>query len=310
MSTLHVVLGASGGAGYATVQALCAEGQTVRAVSRNGGTFPAGVEVVKADLSDPVQARRACQGAAVVYHCANPAYHTWPQTLLPLADGVLAGAADAGARLVVMDNLYMYGPPQGPMAETHPRAATGMKGRLRIQMEEHLLRAHAQGRAPVAIARASDFYGPRCNSVGNKLGLEPALAGKPGTWLGTLDAPHSHSFIGDVGRSLATLGAHDAAFGEVWHLPAGPPATGRAFLLAAFAAVGQPARLKSMPYSVLWLGGLFNPTIREIRETFYQFQAPFVMDTTKFERAFAPTITPLAEGLRQTVAWYRAQAGR
>ena len=31
-------------------------------------------------------------------------------------------------RLVVVENLYMYGPTDGPMSETTPMAATGKKG--------------------------------------------------------------------------------------------------------------------------------------------------------------------------------------
>ncbi len=35
-----------------------------------------------------------------------------------------------------------------------------------------------------------------------------------------------------------------------------------------------------MPYPVLWLGGLADPFVREMRETAHQFAAPFVMDSS------------------------------
>jgi shikimate 5-dehydrogenase len=69
----HVVLGAAGGTGSAVVRELAAHGLRVRAVTRRGtGDVPEGVEQVAADVGTAEGARRACEGAAVVYHCAQP----------------------------------------------------------------------------------------------------------------------------------------------------------------------------------------------------------------------------------------------
>ena len=54
--------------------------------------------------------------------------------------------------------------------------------------------------------------------------------------------------------------------------------------------------------------GVFNPTIRELVEMSYEFDAPFVLDTTKFTTAFGATGTPLATAVADTVAWYRTRA--
>ncbi|HEY0837962.1 MAG TPA: NAD-dependent epimerase/dehydratase family protein [Azospirillum sp.] len=304
---VHVVLGASGG-GLALVRELAARGCRVRAVSRGGrGTYPAGVEVVAADATDADAVRRACDGAAVVYNWTNVPYPEWADTLPRLIDGSLAGARSAGARYVFMDNLYMYGPPDGPMTEATPRRATGPKGRLRIRLEEALMAAHADGGVPVAIGRASDLYGPNSNSVTRDFVFRAVLAGKTATWLGSLDQPHTMTYVGDAAWALATLGEREEAFGRVWHLPSGPPVTGRAFIAAVAAAVGRPARMRAMPYWMLALGGLFNPLAREAKEVFHQFSRPFVMDASAFEGAFGARVTPLAEGVGRTVEWFRAQ---
>ena len=307
MTDLHVVLGASGGAGLALVEELSARGHAVRAVSRSGrGRYPQGVDVVAADAGDAETARRACAGAAVVYHCANVPYPQWQEMLPRLTEGALAGAESAGARLVVMDNLYMYGPPDGPMTEDTPRRATGPKGRLRIRLEETLLEAHAKGRAPVAVGRASDFYGPNTNSVTGDFVFRAVLAGKTATWLGSLEAPHTMVYIADAAWGLATLGERAEAPGRVWHLPGGPTVTGRQFIEAVCAAAGRPAKMRAMPYWMLALGGLFNPMVREAKEVFHQFAAPFVADSSRFEQAFGARVTPLDEGVRRTLDWYRA----
>jgi nucleoside-diphosphate-sugar epimerase len=157
----HVVLGASGGIGSAVVRELAARGVPVRAVTRGGtADVPEGVEQVAADVGTAEGARRACVGATVVYHCAQPAYTKWPELFPPMTQAILDGAAAAGAKLVFADNLYVYGPPDGPMTEQTPQRAQGKKGRTRIEMADAVLGAHADGRLRCTIGRASDYYGP------------------------------------------------------------------------------------------------------------------------------------------------------
>src|SRR5829696_8907080 len=160
-SELHVVLGASGGTGSALVRELAARGCRVRAVTR-GGTADAAEEVerVATDVGSGEGARRACEGAAFVYHCAQPEYTQWPELFPPMTQAILDGAAEAGAKLVFADNLYAYGPPDGPMTEQMPQRAGGRKGRIRVAMAEAVLRAHAEGRLRTTIGRSSDYYGP------------------------------------------------------------------------------------------------------------------------------------------------------
>jgi hypothetical protein len=38
----------------------------------------------------------------------------------------------------------------------------------------------------------------------------------------------------------------------------------------------------------------------------YEFEKPFVVDSSKFERAFGVTATPMADAIKASVAWYRA----
>ena len=133
----HVVLGAAGGTGSAVVRELAARGLRVRAVTRGGTSdTPEGVEQVAADVGTAEGARRACEGAAVVYHCAQPGYTKWPELFPPMTRAVIDGAAAAGAKLVFADNLYAYGTPDGPMTEETPQRARGKKGRTRIEMAD------------------------------------------------------------------------------------------------------------------------------------------------------------------------------
>jgi nucleoside-diphosphate-sugar epimerase len=277
-------------------------------VTRSGATdVPAGVEQLAADVATPEGARRACAGAGVVYHCAQPSYPKWVEQFPALTRAVLDGSADAGAKLVFADNLYMYGPPDGPMTEETPLRAQGPKGRTRVAMADAVLRAHSEGRLRCTIGRSSDYYGPRGTgtTAGDNI-MKPALRGKRARWLGSLDQPHTLNYLEDMGHALVTLGERDEADGQVWHLPAAEPLTGREFLTLVYEAAGFPPRPGVASRPMIRLVGLFNPVVRELDETLYQFQRPFVSDASKFQAEFGPfEPTPHPEAVGRTVAWFR-----
>jgi len=309
---LHVVLGASGGTGSALVEELLRRGRRVRAVSGGGGA-PEGAEGMKADVSTPEGARTAAEGASVVYYAAQPPYTRWPEEFPPMTDAVIEGAETAGAKLVFADNLYMYGPDTSqPMTEESPQRATGRKGRTRILMAQRLLEAHRSGRVRVAIGRSSDYYGPRGTaSIAGDQVFGPALEGKKVRWPGSLDVPHTLSYLSDMARALVTLGEREEADGEVWHLPAAEPLAGRRFLEMVFEEAGKPAKVGVISMTMVRVAGVFSPFIREFGETLYQFEKPFISDASKFQRAFGPfEPTVHEEAIARTVAWYGEERER
>jgi nucleoside-diphosphate-sugar epimerase len=308
MEGLHVIMGASGGIGGALVRELARRGRRVRAVNRRGDApGPSGVERLAADVATPEGAKAAAAGAAVVYHCAQPPYTDWPAAFPPLTEAIAEGAAAAGAKLVLADNLYGYGPHDGPLTEDLPAAATGPKGRVRAEMADRLLASHREGRLRVAIGRASNYYGPggRNSVTGDRL-FKAAVAGRTVRWVGRLDQPHTLSYLEDVAAGVATLGEQDRADGQVWHLPAADPLTGRQFLELVVAASGGRSRIATSSAAMVRVAGVFVPFIREVGEVLYEFQAPYVVDWSKFGQSFGPfTPTPHAEAVARTVDWFR-----
>ncbi len=306
---LHVVFGASGGIGQAVARELVARGKRVRAVNRSGrADLPPGVEVKRADATDLASAREACRGATVVYNCANAPYTDWAAKFPPIMAGLIDAAGAAGAKLVFADNLYCYGPVSGPLTEALPYRPTGKKGRVRAQLAETLLAAHQSGKVRAVIGRASDYYGPGViNSLTGADMFKGLLAGKRVMWTGRLDVPHSLSYIEDFARGLVTLGERDEALGQAWHLPCAEALTGQAFLELAFEQAGLPAKIGVYQRLALTAAGLFMPMAREVIEMLYEFNAPFVVDGSQFERAFGPfAVTPHREALRRTLAWFQA----
>src|SRR5215207_6681300 len=255
-SPRHVIFG-TGAIGLATLDALCRRGETVRLVNRSG-TAPVGadVEILAGDAAVPSFAIAAAHGAQVVYQTLSPPYHQWVERFPALQAAVLAAAQDAGARLVSMENVYMYGRPAGqPFTETRPYAAHTKKGQLRARMARELQAAHRAGRVQVATGRASDYFGPRGGAQSN-LGdrvFRPALAGRTATVLGDPDQPHTYTYIPDIGEGLAVLGEHPDAPGEAWHLPNDPNTrTTRQLVETVYRHAGQPrARVRALPPLVL-----------------------------------------------------------
>ena len=307
---LHVVAGL-GAVGRAVIDELVGRGLSVRAVGRQAvGDLPPQVELVTADLTDPVAARAAFQEAVVVYHAASAPYHRWPELLPPLMVGVTEGAAASGARIVYADNLYAYGPVDGPLTEDLPSRATGTNGRLRARLADHLMDAHAAGTVRAAIGRASDYYGPRGrqSTAGERL-FEPALAGKSAQVLGDPDLPHTVTYLADFARGLVTLGTEDAALGEVWHVPSADTLTTREFARLVYETAGNPLRLQVLPSPLLSMLALVSPMLRAVREQQYQRTRPWVVDHSKFARAFGARVTPHVEAIRSTIDWFAGEAG-
>ncbi len=308
---LHVVLGAGGGLGNALVRELVARRKPVRAVTRTGrAELPPGVDLAKGDAADPASAREVCRQATVVYHCANVPYPAWPAQCMPLLAGAIAGAVSAGAKLVFADNLYMYGPVARPLTEDLPYRAAGRKGRICAEVAARLMDAHARGEVRATIGRGSDFYGPGVTNaaMGERL-FVPLLTGGAVYLLGDLDAPHTYTFIRDMARGLITLGERPEALGQVWHIPSAQTLTTRHFLRLIVEESGRQPKLRVAPRIAVSLLALFNPLMREIKEILYQFEEPFIMDHSKFQRAFGAKTTPHREAIRETLEWFRAKVG-
>jgi nucleoside-diphosphate-sugar epimerase len=144
----------------------------------------------------------------------------------------------------------------------------------------------------------------RCWATGSS---PAALAGKTATVLGDPDQPHTYTYLPDIGEGLATLGEHPEAPGEVWHLPNDPRTrTTRQLVEVIYRLAGQPkTKLRSTPALLLRALGVTNPTVRELLELQYEFQEPFIVDSTKIATKLEVHATPLDQALAGTLATYR-----
>ncbi|NND01760.1 MAG: NAD-dependent epimerase/dehydratase family protein [Acidimicrobiia bacterium] len=304
---MDVVVGA-GAVGQNVVERLLEAGRQVRVVTRSGkAVLPDSVEVVRADVTDPAAAERACRGADTVFGCVGlPNYEHWPELWPPLMEGMLHGAESVGALFIFMDNLYMYGPTDRSRTEDMPLTDYGAKPAVRAKITRMWQKAHGAGRVRTAAVRASDFYGPGVTLAA--LG-EPTFGrltrGKPAQVFGDPDQPHSFTYVPDVGRAMLSVAdAGERAHGQAWHVPNAPDQTVRQILTAFADQVGVEPKIQALPRSLMTVLGLFNPTVRESKEMLYQWDRPFQVDHSKFAESFWDDPTPLVEGIAATAHWY------
>jgi nucleoside-diphosphate-sugar epimerase len=310
---LHTLLGAGGSVGTPLAGELLARGLRVRLVSRRGVRLP-GAETRRADLTLRDETIEAVRASSVAYLLAGLPYRVavWETQWPAIMSNTIEACKRAGAALVFLDNVYMYGRVDGPMTEETPYNPCSRKGEIRARIARTLEDEMKSGRLRAAIARAADFYGPYAdrNAVPHVLALDRLLAGKPAQWLVDASLPHSLGYTLDSARGMALLGERPEALGQVWHLPTtAPPIDGRTFVEIAATEIGVPARISVLTPWMVRLAGFLSRDIAESVEMLYQNDREYRFDATKIARVFGIVPTPYAEGIRATVAWLKGRGG-
>lgn len=312
----RIVIVGAGGIGLLTAQQLLTGQGTGKAdrevvvATRSGSVQVEGARNAVIDAADADAMTRLSEGASVLINAVNPtSYAKWPQQWPPMAAAFLTAAERTGAGLITVSNLYGYGPHDGPLTEQTPLAASGTKGRIRAQMWRDALAASETEGARVTEVRPSDYFGGagrRQGSVFNDFLLRPLLAGRT-AWLpmGDPDAAHSWSYLPDIARLVALLAdrADDPqVWGRPWHVPTTPPRSFReaAGDLAGLGLVRNP-RVRRAPRLVMAAARVV-PTVRELDETRYQFDHPFVLDSSAAQELLGLHPMPWEEALRETCA--------
>lgn len=298
----HLIVGA-GGVGRFTAAALLDldPAHEVVLASRSGqGPDVPGTTRLALDASDRAAVVAAADGFDVVYNCLNPPYHRWEQEWPPMAEALLAAAE--GRTLVTMNNLYVFDEKIRTMSEDTPMRPNGHKGEIRKAMTEKAMAAHAAGRLRYAEARASDFFGPGTTAKSSYLTASILPRARKGKRIfmitGDVDAPHTWSYVPDVGRTLATLGTDAKAAGRIWHVPSNPARSPREVGadIADLAGVKHPAA-STVPWPLLRVASLAVPFLRELAETRHQFLYPYHLDSAVTQRELGLRPTPWRDAL-------------
>lgn len=300
----HVVLGA-GQVGPILAEKLAALGHDVRVVCRKQPRAIPGARWVRADLTDRAAAREVVRGATAVYHCANPMrYDQWEELLPPLSRSILEAVAGSGAHLVMLDNLYMYGAPQGGVIrDDTPLAPRSRKGELRARLAQEFSDAQQRGDFELSILRAPDFFGAQAtrSSTFHPIFFRRLARGKAAPVMGQPDLPHAHAYIPDVAQALFLLGTRPQPSAAAWL----GPVTWNGTLRALFEVFARVANRNVTPWQVpAWLWpvlALWDRELRGVPEMLHQWNAPMMVDDSRLRRAFGFEPTPIERAVAEAV---------
>lgn len=307
MDNIKVVTGA-GPVGWTVATQLAASGHRVRIITRSGsGPEHELVERRRVDVSQPDAVKAALAGADAVFHCIHGSKYNadvWRRELPAAEQAVLRAAGGAGAVVVFPESLYSYSRPEAAMREDSPRAAGAGKRGVRAE----LLAARAASPTPTVSVAASDFFGPRVrNAHAGERMVPRLLSGRRVSVMAQADVPHSFTYVPDLAAAMIRAAGMPQLWNSVLHAPTGPALSQRELAGAFAAAAGLPApKVGAIPSWVVRAAGPFSRDLRDLAETLYQFQRPFVMDSTASQRMLGLAPTPLETAARQTVEWWRA----
>jgi len=305
----HTILGAGGAIGNALAYQLLKSKDEVRLVSRSGYSIP-GAESIMADVLSYSETLESIKHSDIVYLCVGLAYDhkLWAESWPKIMQNTIDACKSVQAKLIFFDNVYMYGKVEGKMTEETPYNPCSKKGEIRANIANMLEAEMKSNNIQAIIARSADFYGPYSTlvSVPYVMTIDRFKNGKNAQWLVNEHTVHSYTYTIDAAKALKLLSAADDSFQQVWHLPTfNPGITGEEFISIAARVFGVKPNYTVLKRWVVQMAGLFDKTIAETAEMLYQSDHDYYFDSSKFNDKFNFKPTSYAEGIRETVLFYR-----
>ncbi len=308
-----LVTGGNGFVGRAVLPHLIGRGYRVRAALHRETPLPDGVEaVVVGSLEQPIDWRPVLDDVDAVVHLAArvhvmgetgaEAWERYRRLNVEATRHLAAAAAAAGVRrFLLMSSVKALGEGTGgsegaavPLTETTVPAPADPYGRSKLEAEQAL--AAAAGAMAWVALRPPLVYGPGVGANFRRLmtlcrrGLPLPLAG--------IDHRRSLIFVGNLAHAVGLALDHPAAVGRCFLVQDGPALTVPDLIRRLSALFGRPARLWSLPESVLKTAA----TLFGAEAAYQRLCGSLVIDDAAFRRATAwqPPFT-VDEGLRLTV---------
>lgn len=310
-----LILGARGRFGQAAARAFARAGWQVLGQVRPGAQGPAiaGVRGLALATSDTVALASAARGAAVVVHGLNPVYthKAWRTDAPALLESAMRVSQVLGATLMMPGNVYNFGEAlPALLREDAAQAATGVKGRIRIAMEQRLRAAAQDGSLRTVVIRAGDFFGSGTGAWLDQAVAKDLARGRV-TWPGPLDVATPWAYLPDLASTFVKVAQRRSRLGAFAQLHfAGHTVTGQQWVDALASVAWEqgwlPAdrklRVSQMPWPLLRVAGLFMPTLSALAEMRYLWRTPHQLHNQNLRALIgAEPRTPFDDAVRQSL---------
>ncbi|CAG9620247.1 SDR family NAD(P)-dependent oxidoreductase [Sutcliffiella rhizosphaerae] len=301
-----LVIGASGGMGYALVKELVKRKFEVVAFARREEKLKElfqhldSVKIVSGDARNIEMIIEAAAQVDIIFHALNLPYHQWENDLITITENIVQAAEQTQAKLAVVDNIYAYGSSSGrPIMEDKPKMPTTKKGRLRMEMGKVV----DQAKIPAFICHFPDFYGPNADNTYMHFTLEQLLTKKRAGYIGRKEIPREFLYTYDGAQIMVDLALDVYAYGQSWNVPAIKPITGKTLEGLVKTLLGEEKRFYFITGKMFQFLGLFaGRDIREASELQYINEEATILCGDKLKK-FLPkaTWTSYEQGLTETI---------
>lgn len=279
----YLILG-SGLVGRAAANLLSGNSESVTVISKSGRKISDQIKSLALDVTDEKAWQTLDIKVDAVINALNPVhYYRWPVEFPPLGKAANHFALTNGIPIVSVSNLYMYDASKMPISVDSPVKNNGEKSLVRQKMWESTEELMAKG-LQAAEVRASDYMAAGDQSPLGDRFIPKVLNGKSVSVIGNPNALHSWTAPVDVARTAIKV-LEQKKFGRVWHVPTNPP---KSFQQVADEICEiknlKKIKVKSTPDLALSTLALFIPIVKAIKETIYQFEKDFVIDSDETQQ--------------------------
>lgn len=302
-----LVLGASGGMGYALVNELVSRNIQVKAFARNKEKLVAlfkhhkNVEIISGDVLNEQDLMKASNGVAIIFHAISFPYQDWEKLHMRCVDMVINIAERRGAKIALVDNIYAYGRQSpNPVIEQAKKEPQTKKGKIRLMMENNLKNSNV----PSLIVHFPDLYGPNAENTILYETLKNVAQGKKANFVGNMQVKREFLYTVDGAKAMVELALRDDTYNQNWNVPAVHPITGEELVKILREITGYKKGIRTISKGMIQFIGIFTPDMREMVEMLYLTEEPVILSGEKYEKEIgALPRTSYRVGLEQTIAW-------
>lgn len=304
-----LVLGATGGMGYALVRELSDRNIEVIAFSRGkeklynlyqnqpNVTICSGDALVKNDVIE------AAEGVDVIFHAVSFPYQEWEDKHPLCIDIMIQSAEIHNAKIVLADNIYAYGKHSNEeVTEDTNKEPHTRKGKIRLTMENMLKRSNL----PCLIVHLPDLYGPNAENTLLHETLKNVILNKPANFIGSLKVAREFIFTFDAAKAMVELALREDAYNQNWNIPSAHPITGKEIIEIIRKETGYKQKISPVSKLMIRFIGLFQPFMREMVEIMYLTEDPIILSGEKYQEKIGQIPqTSYKEGIKKTLDWMR-----